>query len=91
MTIVIQNAGGVGGVNLINPFIFLTCLSAVNGSMYITPRTLLYAAQNDKAPRLLGWTDRRGVPIPAIVLTNLCGAVSMMNVSTGAAKRTTVL
>ncbi|KAJ9138182.1 amino acid permease [Pleurostoma richardsiae] len=84
MTIAIQNAGWEGGVHLINAFIFVTCLSAVNSSIYIGSRTLLFMAQDGKAPRFLGWTDRRGVPVPAIVFTNLCGALSMMNVSTGA-------
>jgi amino acid transporter len=42
--------------------------------------------QNRKAPKILGWTDRRGVPIPAIIFTNACGALSMMNISTGAGK-----
>jgi amino acid transporter len=86
MTIAIQNAGWEAGVHLINAFIFVTCLSAVNSSIYIGSRTLLFMAQDGKAPRLLGWTDRRGVPIPAILFTNLCGALSMMNVSTGASQ-----
>lgn len=86
MTIAIQNAGWEGGVHLINAFIFVTCLSAVNSSIYIGSRTLLYMAQDRKAPKFLGWTDKRGVPVPAIVFTNLCGALSMMNVSTGAGK-----
>jgi amino acid transporter len=86
MTIALQNAGWEGGVHLINAFIFITCLSAVNSSIYIGSRTLLFMAQDRKAPKFLGWTDRRGVPIPAIVFTNACGALSMMNLSTGAAK-----
>ncbi|KAK3389290.1 amino acid permease-like protein [Podospora didyma] len=86
MTIALQNAGFENGVHLINAFIFITCLSAVNSSIYIGSRTLLFMAQNSKAPKFLGWTDRRGVPIPAIVFTNLCGALSMMNISTGASK-----
>ncbi|CAK7227696.1 General amino acid permease [Sporothrix curviconia] len=86
MTIAIQNAGWQGGVNLINAFIFVTCLSAVNSSIYIGSRTLLFMAQDRKAPKFLGWTSKRGVPIPAIVLTNACGALSMMNVSTGASE-----
>ncbi|KAK3379649.1 amino acid permease-like protein [Lasiosphaeria ovina] len=86
MTVALQNAGWENGVHLINAFIFVTCLSAVNSSIYIGSRTLLFMAQSRKAPKFLGWTDRRGVPIPAIVLTNLCGALSMMNVSTGASK-----
>ncbi|KAI9667235.1 MAG: hypothetical protein M1821_000048 [Bathelium mastoideum] len=84
MTVAIQNAGWVAGSNLVNAFIFVTCLSAVNSSIYIGSRTLLYMAQDRKAPQFLGWTNARGIPVPAIVLTNLCGAISMMNVSTGA-------
>lgn len=86
MTIAIQNAGWEAGVHLINAFILITCISAVNSSIYIGSRTILYMAQDGKAPRFLGWTDRRGVPIPAILFTNLCGALSMMNVSTGASQ-----
>lgn len=84
MTIAIQHAGWEAGVHLINAFILVTCLSAVNSSIYIASRTLLFMGQDRKAPRILGWTNSRGVPIPAIVFTNLCGALSMMNVSTGA-------
>ncbi|KAI0116125.1 putative amino acid transporter [Hypoxylon sp. NC0597] len=86
MTVAIQNAGWEGGVHLINAFIFVTCISAINSSIYISSRTLLYMAQQKMAPSFLGWTDTRGVPIPAIALANAFGAISMMNVSTGAAK-----
>ncbi|KAL8340361.1 hypothetical protein RB601_006456 [Gaeumannomyces tritici] len=86
MTVAIQNAGWAGGVHLINAFIFVTCLSAINSSIFIASRTLLFMAQDRMAPRFLGWTDRRGVPIPAIVVANACGALSMMNISTGAAQ-----
>jgi amino acid transporter len=86
MTIAIQNAGWKGGVHLINAFIFITCLSACNSSIYIGSRTLLYMGQNKKAPKILGWTNKRGVPIPAIVLTNAFGALSLMKLSTGAGK-----
>jgi yeast amino acid transporter len=84
MTLAIQNAGWQGGVHLINAFIFITCLSAVNSSIYIGSRTVLYMAQNGGAPRIFGWTNKRGVPIFAILLTNAFGALSMMNISTGA-------
>ena len=84
MTIAIQNAGWEGGVHLINTFILITCLSAVNSSIYIGSRTVLFMAQERKAPSFLGYTNARGVPVFAIVFTNLFGALSMMNVSTGA-------
>jgi len=85
MTIAIQNAGWEGGVHLINAFILVTCISAVNSSIYIASRTILFMAQDGKAPRILGWTDRRGVPTPAIVFANAFGALSLLNLSAGAA------
>lgn len=86
MSIAIQNAGWYGGVHLINAFIFVTCLSAINSSIYIASRTVLFMAQDGKAPKFLGKTDKRGVPINAIIFTNLFGALSLMNISTGASK-----
>lgn len=74
------------GVHLINAFILITCISAINSSIYIGSRTILYMAQSGKAPRILGKVNKMGVPVYAIVLTNAVGAISMMNVSTGAAK-----
>lgn len=74
------------GVHLINAFIFITCLSAINSSIYIGSRTILYMAQSGKAPRILGRVNKWGVPVWAIFVTNAVGALSMMNISTGAKK-----
>ncbi|KAF5007961.1 hypothetical protein FDECE_5730 [Fusarium decemcellulare] len=86
MTIAIQTAGWQGGVHLINAFILVTCLSAINSSIYIGSRTVFYMAQSGKAPKIFGWTNSRGVPVWAILITNAVGSISMMNVSTGASK-----
>ncbi|KAM6525468.1 General amino acid permease [Fusarium falciforme] len=86
MTIAIQTAGWQGGVHLINAFILVTCLSAINSSIYIGSRTVFYMAQSGKAPKVFGWTNGRGVPVWAILITNAVGSISMMNVSTGAAR-----
>lgn len=43
-------------------------------------------AQSGKAPRALAYVNKRGVPVFAILLTNAVGSISMMNVSTGAAR-----
>ncbi|KAM0433262.1 hypothetical protein ACHAPT_004136 [Fusarium lateritium] len=86
MTIAIQTAGWKGGVHLINAFILVTCLSAINSSIYIGSRTVFYMAQSGKAPKVFGWTNGRGVPVWAILITNAVGSISMMNVSTGASR-----
>ncbi|KAI3331037.1 amino acid permease/ SLC12A domain-containing protein [Ustulina deusta] len=85
LTIAIQNAGWEGGVHLINAFILVTCISAINSSIYIASRTVLFMAQDGKAPKFLGRTNRRGVPVPAIIFANLFGALSLLNLSSGAA------
>jgi amino acid transporter len=43
-------------------------------------------AQSGKAPKVLGYVNKWGVPVWAIFITNAVGAISMMNVSTGASK-----
>lgn len=43
-------------------------------------------AHSGKAPRFLGRTNSRGVPVWAILLTNAVGSIAMMNVSTGASR-----
>ena len=91
MTIAIQTAGWEGGVHLINAFILATCLSATNASIYIGSRTIFFMAQDGKAPRILGRINRRGVPVNAIVFTNLFGVLAMMNVSTGAGQAYTYI
>ncbi|KAI1503977.1 amino acid permease-like protein [Biscogniauxia marginata] len=86
MTVAIQNAGWYGGVHLINAFILVTCISAINSSIYISSRTVLFMAQDGKAPRFLSYTNKNGVPMAAITFANAFGALSMMNISTGAAE-----
>ena len=66
MTIAIQNAGWEGGVHLVDAFILATCLSAVNSSIYVGSRTISFMAQVGKALKVLGFTDKRVVPIYAI-------------------------
>lgn len=86
MTIAIARAGWPGGAHLINAFILITCISAINSSIYIGSRTIVNLANERAAPKIFKWADKRGVPIPAIVLMNAFGFLSLMNISTGAAK-----
>lgn len=85
ISVAITRAGWAGGAHLVNAFILVTCISAINGSLYIGSRTLTNLAHEGLAPKFLAWTDRRGVPIPAITLFNALGLISLMNVSVGAA------
>lgn len=75
IAIAISRAGWPAGVHLVNAFILITCISAINGSLYIGSRTLTHLANEGLAPKLLAWTDRRGVPIPAITVFNALGLI----------------
>lgn len=86
MTIAIQRAGWEGGANLVNAFIIVICLSACNSAVYIGSRSILFMAQDGTAPRFLGWTNKRGVPVYAVLFTNAFGAICLLNLSSGAAK-----
>ncbi|CAI4576606.1 CDG_1a_G0031290.mRNA.1.CDS.1 [Saccharomyces cerevisiae] len=83
IAIAISRAGWAGGSHLVNAFIFFSCISAINGSIYIGSRTLTNLAHEGIAPKILAWTDKRGVPVPAITIFNALGLISMMNVSVG--------
>lgn len=86
MSVAIKNAGWEGGVHLINAFILVTCISAINSSIYIGSRCIVNLANEGAAPRILNRVNRQGVPYMAVILMNAFGLISLMNVSTGAAK-----
>ncbi|SGZ56852.1 CIC11C00000004487 [Sungouiella intermedia] len=85
MTVAIKNAGWEGGAHLINAFILLTCVSAINSSIYIGSRTIVHLANEGSAPRFLNKVNKQGVPYLAVILFNAFGLLSLMNISTGAA------
>lgn len=72
--------------HLINALILVFVLSAANSDLYIGSRTLYGLAVEGKAPKIFAKVDKRGVPLPALILcTAFCGLV-YLNVSSGAAK-----
>ncbi|SCU83331.1 LANO_0B08922g1_1 [Lachancea nothofagi CBS 11611] len=83
--IAIVRAGWPGGVHLVNAFILVTCVSAINSSLYIGSRTISHLAHEGLAPKFLAWTNKRGIPVNALLAFNLLGLISLMNVSVGAA------
>lgn len=84
IAIAIQNAGWTQGIHLVNAFILVTCLSAINSSIYIGSRTLLTLSHEGLAPKLIQTKTKNGVPWVAITIVNLLGLISIMNVKTGA-------
>ncbi|CUM63898.1 uncharacterized protein PRCAT00001486001 [Priceomyces carsonii] len=86
MSIALARAGWSQGAHLINTFILITCISAINSSIYIGSRTIVNLAVEGSAPKILRKVNRHGVPYNAVILMNLFGLLSLMNISTGAAE-----
>lgn len=86
MAVAITRAGWAGGVNLINAFILVTCISAINSSIFIGSRTIVHLAHEGSAPKFLAKVNKMGVPYMAVILFNAFGLLSLMNISTGSAK-----
>lgn len=83
-TVALNAAGWSGAGNLINAIIVLTLLSSINSAIYIGSRTIFAQAKAGRAPAILAWTSKNGVPVPAIVFTNLIGLLSLLNISENA-------
>ncbi|EPE09347.1 amino acid permease [Ophiostoma piceae UAMH 11346] len=83
-TIALVQAGWGGAGNLINAIIVITLLSSINSAIYIASRTIYAQARDGRAPAFLGKTTKGGVPIYAVIVTNLFGLISLLNISENA-------
>ncbi|CAK7246287.1 MAG: hypothetical protein STHCBS139747_007914 [Sporothrix thermara] len=83
-TIALVQAGWSGAGNLINAIIVITLLSSINSAIYIGSRTIMAQARVGRAPRFLGKTTKHGVPVNAIIFTNLIGLLALLNISENA-------
>lgn len=73
-TLVFQRAGIAGTASLMNAVILTSILSAGNSGMYVSTRMLHGMGVSGQAPRLFSRTNRRGVPVAALLVTSLVGA-----------------
>jgi amino acid transporter len=64
---------------ILNACILLFTFSASNSDLYIASRTLYGLAVEGHAPKLFLWTDKRGVPVPALALSALFCCTAFMN------------
>ncbi|PGH04311.1 hypothetical protein AJ80_08534 [Polytolypa hystricis UAMH7299] len=67
--------------SILNACILVFVFSASNSDLYIATRTIYGLARENKAPRILAKTDRRGVPIYALMISTLFCLLAFMNVS----------
>lgn len=83
-TVALEIAGWKSAGNLINAIIVLTLLSSINSAIYIASRTIFAQAKAGRAPGFLAKTTTRGVPVNAIVFSNMFGLIALLNISENA-------
>ncbi|RDW73578.1 hypothetical protein BP6252_07485 [Coleophoma cylindrospora] len=83
-TVALEQAGWSRAGNLINAIIVITLLSSINSAIYIASRCIYAQAKVGRAPKFLAKTTFNGVPVNAIVMTNLCGLIALLNITQNA-------
>jgi amino acid transporter len=81
----IENAGIKVLPALLNACILLFTFSASNSDLYIASRTMFGLAERGHAPKIFRWTDKRGVPVPALAISALFCCSAFMNAAQDAA------
>ncbi|OAP62407.1 hypothetical protein AYL99_04610 [Fonsecaea erecta] len=71
----IKNAGVGGLPSVFNAVILIAVLSVGNASVYGASRTMAALADNGQAPKILGYIDRTGRPLVAILVSSALGAL----------------
>ncbi|SCV72000.1 BQ2448_4694 [Microbotryum intermedium] len=69
ITTVFRQAGFGAAVHVVNTVLLTAVLSATNSCFYASSRMMTALARENKAPAIMGWTTKRGVPLPALLLT----------------------
>ena len=64
---VFQRAGFGAAVHVVNAVLLTAVLSATNSCFFASSRMLLALARSGQAPRIFGWVNSRGVPVPSLL------------------------
>lgn len=77
----IELAGVHGLPSVFNAVITISVISVANSATYASTRTIQALAMNGMAPKFLAYVDKKGRPIPTIVLQLLLGLLAFANES----------
>jgi lysine-specific permease len=82
-TLIFHRAGIDFAAALMNAVILTSVMSCANSGMYASTRMLYSLAMEGKAPKLFKSVNRRGVPVPALLLTTAVGMVAFLGSMVG--------
>ncbi|MCJ1365867.1 glyceraldehyde-3-phosphate dehydrogenase 1 [Acarospora aff. strigata] len=79
--IAIKNAGISGLDSVMNVVIMIAVLSVGNSSIYGSSRTLAALAEQNQAPKIFAYIDRKGRPLVSICLASVIGLLAYLAAS----------
>ena len=77
-TLVFDRFGFAFAASFINAIILTAVLSAGNSGLYSSTRMLYALAKEGQAPKIFGKLNKRGVPVPALILTTAIGLFAFL-------------
>lgn len=69
ITVVFKRAGFRAATHVVNAVLLTAVLSATNSCFFASSRMLLSLARSGHAPRIFGRVNKRGVPVPALLMS----------------------
>ncbi|MBC2150183.1 amino acid permease [Listeria innocua] len=81
-TLVFEKAGLAFAASVMNAVILTSVLSAGNSGLYASTRMLWAMARDKKAPKFLGKVNRHGIPMAALIVTTIVGAMTFITTLT---------
>ncbi|HAO6025444.1 TPA: amino acid permease [Listeria monocytogenes] len=81
-TLVFEKAGLAFAASVMNAVILTSVLSAGNSGLYASTRMLWAMARDKKAPKFLEKVNRRGIPMAALIVTTIVGAMTFITTLT---------
>ncbi|PWN48846.1 amino acid permease [Violaceomyces palustris] len=84
--IAIRNAGIKTLPSIINAAILTSAASAASSDIYTSSRALHSLACLGQAPRIFKWTTNQGLPLPALIVSNLFALLAYCSISESSAK-----
>ncbi|ALJ31583.1 amino acid permease [Apilactobacillus kunkeei] len=77
-TIVFKRAGLAAAASVMNAVILTSVISSANSGMYASTRMLYSMAHQGFAPKSMGKTNRRGIPIGALAVTTVIALLTFI-------------
>ncbi|HWQ77501.1 MAG TPA: amino acid permease [Anaerovoracaceae bacterium] len=78
-TLAFSQIGIPGAATLMNFVVLTSTLSCANAGLYASSRMVFAMAKEGKAPKIFANVNKRGVPVPALILTGAMGGAAFLS------------